>query len=51
MSNQGWAPPPRSDENKTTGEKVFDVVTWPFRKVFGFIAVRVLTKLNPRNRR
>ncbi len=51
MSNQGWAGPPKDSKDKSAGEKVFDVVTWPFRKVFGFIAVRVLTKMSPRNRK
>ena len=44
MSNMGWDRPARSDANKTTGEKVFDVVTWPFRKVFGFLGKKLLMK-------
>jgi hypothetical protein len=49
MSNQGWSQSPRS--NKTAGEKVFAVVTWPFRKVFGFVATRLLMKFDPKKRR
>ena len=48
MSNQGWAPPPST--NKTTGDKVFAVVTWPFRKTFGFVATKLLTKFDPKKR-
>ena len=51
MSNQGWAPPPRAESNKTAGEKVFNVVTWPFRKVFGFVATRLLMKFDPKKRK
>jgi hypothetical protein len=30
MSNQGWG---RLARRRSPGEKVFDAVTWPFRKV------------------
>ena len=50
MSNQGWAPPPRNEKNKSAGEKVYDVVSWPFRKVFGFVVGRVFMKYG-RNKR
>ncbi|HVV86287.1 MAG TPA: hypothetical protein VHE35_24695 [Kofleriaceae bacterium] len=46
MSNQGWDRPGR--KSKTTGEKVYDVVTWPFRKVFGFVVDRLLLKYGRR---
>lgn len=42
MSNQGWSRLPR--ENKTAGEKLFDAVTWPFRKVFYVVAERLLVR-------
>jgi hypothetical protein len=42
VSNQGWSQLPR--KNKTPGEKVFNVVTWPFRKVFGVVTDRLLMK-------
>ena len=42
MSNQGWAALPR--KNKSTGEKVYDVVSWPFRKAFGFVVGRLFMK-------
>jgi hypothetical protein len=42
MSNQGWSQLPR--KNKTTGDKVFDAVTWPFRKVFGAVSGVVLMR-------
>lgn len=48
MSNQGWAQPPR--KNKTTGDKVFAVVTWPFRKIFNAITNKLLAKYDPKKR-
>jgi hypothetical protein len=42
MSNQGWSRLP--SKNKTAGEKVFAVVTWPFRKVFHAVIVRLLMR-------
>ncbi|MBL8623888.1 MAG: hypothetical protein JNK64_21455 [Myxococcales bacterium] len=48
MSNQGWSRPPRAD--RTVGEKVFDVVTWPVRKLAWGVAVVVLTVAGRRRR-
>jgi hypothetical protein len=42
MSNQGWSRLP--SRNKTLGDKIFAVVTWPLRKVFWFVAERVLRR-------
>lgn len=45
MSNQGWGRTPRS---RSAGEKVFDVVTWPFRKVFGKLIEVILLRSRKR---
>lgn len=42
MSNQGWGRLPK--KNISAGEKVYNVVTWPFRKVFGFVVDKLLMK-------
>ena len=46
MSNQGWSRLPR--KHKSTGEKVFDVMTWPFRKVFFFVVARLMLRYGRR---
>lgn len=48
MSNQGWSQLPRED--KTVSDKVFRVVTWPFRKVFGFVTTKLLMKYSRRRK-
>ena len=41
MSNQGWGRP-RGD--RSTGEKVFDAVTWPIRAVFWGVVTLVMRR-------
>jgi|JI10StandDraft_1071094.scaffolds.fasta_scaffold03691_10 hypothetical protein len=48
MSNQGWGRPPRQD--RTAGERVFDAVTWPVRKLAWGVALVVLTVVRGRRR-
>lgn len=45
MSNQGWGRLPR---NRSTGEQVFDAVTWPFRKLFGGLLMLALLAFRKR---
>lgn len=42
MSNQGWSRPESS--NKSVGEKIYDVVTWPLRKLLRGLGRLVLRK-------
>ncbi len=48
MSNQGWGRPPRA--NRTAGEKVFDAVTWPARKLLWTVALVAMTLTRRRRR-
>lgn len=51
MSNQGWSRvPSKSTAKKSVGEKVYDVVSWPFRKVFGFVTDKLLMKYGRRRK-
>jgi hypothetical protein len=42
MSNQGWSRPASKD--KSVGEKIYDVVTWPLRAVLRGLGRLILRK-------
>lgn len=46
MSNQGWSRLPSRD--RTLGERIFDALLWPWKKLFFGIAAVLLLLFRPR---